>query len=43
VLAARLPGAAYVELSGRGHNLMLEDPDAFNELVDEFLTRVERS
>jgi 3-oxoadipate enol-lactonase len=43
MLAARLPGAAYAELSGRGHNLMLEDPDGFNELVEEFLTRVERS
>ncbi|MDQ3874763.1 MAG: alpha/beta hydrolase [Actinomycetota bacterium] len=43
MLAARLPGAEYVELDGRGHNLMLEDPDSFNELVEEFLTRAEPS
>ncbi len=36
-LAARLPHARYVELPGRGHNLMLEDPDTFNRLVLEFL------
>ena len=42
-LAARLPGAAYVELPGRGHNVMLEDPATFNELVDGFLTRLGRA
>jgi pimeloyl-ACP methyl ester carboxylesterase len=26
-----------VELPGRGHNLMLQDPDTFNELVLDFL------
>jgi pimeloyl-ACP methyl ester carboxylesterase len=36
-LAARLPNARYVELAGRGHNLPLEEPDTFNELVLEFL------
>jgi 3-oxoadipate enol-lactonase len=36
-LARRLPNARYVELPGRGHNVMLEDPDAFNALVLEFL------
>lgn len=36
-LARRLPNARYVELSGRGHNLMLQDPEAFNRLVLEFL------
>ena len=36
-LARRLPNARYVELPGRGHNLMLEDPETFNELVLEFL------
>jgi 3-oxoadipate enol-lactonase len=36
-LAARLPNAHYVELAGRGHNLPLEEPDTFNELVLEFL------
>jgi len=36
-LARRLPNARYVELAGRGHNLQLEDPEAFNELVLDFL------
>jgi len=26
-----------VELPGRGHNLMLQDPETFDELVLEFL------
>ena len=38
-LAARLPSARYVELAGRGHNVMLEDPDTFTSLVLEFLAR----
>jgi pimeloyl-ACP methyl ester carboxylesterase len=37
MLAARLPNARYVELQGRGHNLMLEDPETFSSLVLEFL------
>jgi 3-oxoadipate enol-lactonase len=37
-LARRLPNARYVELEGRGHNAMLEDPDMFNTLVLGFLT-----
>ena len=36
-LARRLPNARYVELPGRGHNLMLQDPETFDELVLEFL------
>ena len=36
-LAERLPNAEYVELPGRGHNLMLEDPETFAELVRDFL------
>jgi 3-oxoadipate enol-lactonase len=36
-LAGRLRNVQYVELSGRGHNLMLEDPDTFARLVREFL------
>jgi pimeloyl-ACP methyl ester carboxylesterase len=36
-LAERLPDAEYVELPGRGHNLMLEDPDTFAGLVRGFL------
>lgn len=43
MLAARLPHAVYVELPGRGHNLMLEDPDTFNRLVAEFLDSAERA
>jgi 3-oxoadipate enol-lactonase len=37
MLAARLPNARYVELAGRGHNLPLEEPETFNELVLDFL------
>jgi 3-oxoadipate enol-lactonase len=37
LLAARLPNVKYVELPGRGHNLMLEDPETFLGLVREFL------
>src|SRR5712691_7910162 len=37
MLASRLPNARYVELPGRGHNLLLEDPATFNRLVLEFL------
>jgi pimeloyl-ACP methyl ester carboxylesterase len=36
-LAQRLPNARYVELPGRGHNLMLEDPELFNGIVLDFL------
>jgi pimeloyl-ACP methyl ester carboxylesterase len=36
-LARRLPNARYVELEGRGHNLMLQDPETFNGFVLEFL------
>ena len=37
MLAARLPRARYVELARRGHNAMLEDPEAFNRVVLDFL------
>jgi 3-oxoadipate enol-lactonase len=37
-LARRLPSAHYVELAGRGHNAMLEDPENFNAVVLGFLT-----
>ena len=37
MLASRLPNARYIELPGRGHNLPLEDPETFNQLVMEFL------
>ena len=36
-LARRLPNDRYVELEGRGHNAMLEDPATFNTLVLGFL------
>jgi 3-oxoadipate enol-lactonase len=36
MLAARLPNVKYIELAGRGHNLMLEDPELFARLVLEF-------
>ncbi len=38
MLAGRLPLAQYVELPGRGHNLMLEDPETFARLAREFLS-----
>jgi len=37
MLAARLKDAKYVELAGRGHNVMLEDPETFNSLVLDFI------
>jgi len=37
LLARRLPNARYAELEGRGHNLMLEDPETFTALVLDFL------
>jgi 3-oxoadipate enol-lactonase len=40
MLANRLPRVEYVELPGRGHNLMFEDPETFARLVLEFLARV---
>jgi pimeloyl-ACP methyl ester carboxylesterase len=39
MLAARLQNAEYVELDGAGHNLQLEVPGTFNELVLQFLAR----
>jgi 3-oxoadipate enol-lactonase len=38
VLAGRIPGAKYVELTRHGHNLPLEDPPTFARLVNDFLT-----
>jgi 3-oxoadipate enol-lactonase len=37
MLAKRLSRVEYVELPGRGHNLMLEDPETFARVVREFL------
>jgi 3-oxoadipate enol-lactonase len=37
MLAARLPNATYLELPGKGHNVMLEDPETFNRIVLDFL------
>lgn len=39
-LAERLPRAAYVELAGRGHHVMLESPEELATLVDGFLDRL---
>jgi pimeloyl-ACP methyl ester carboxylesterase len=36
-LAERLPNARYLELSGRGHNLPLEEPETINRLVLDFV------
>jgi pimeloyl-ACP methyl ester carboxylesterase len=40
ILARRLPNARHVEVAGRGHNLQLEDPETFNELVLAFLGEI---
>jgi 3-oxoadipate enol-lactonase len=37
MLAERIPGAHYVELPGRGHNLPLEEPETFARIVQDFL------
>jgi pimeloyl-ACP methyl ester carboxylesterase len=37
ILAERLPNVRHVEVAGRGHNIQLEDPETFNELVLGFL------
>jgi pimeloyl-ACP methyl ester carboxylesterase len=37
MLAKRIPGALYVELPGRGHNLPPEEPETFAALVNEFV------
>jgi pimeloyl-ACP methyl ester carboxylesterase len=37
-LARRIPGAELRELPGRGHVLILEEPDEFNRLVLDFLS-----
>ena len=37
MLAERIPGARYLELPGRGHNLPLEDPATFAAVVQDFL------
>lgn len=39
MLADRLPHAEYVELPDRGHSLMLEDPETFARLADDFSHR----
>ncbi len=42
-LAARLRDVEYVELPGRGHNLMLEIPGELAGLISAFVSRVEAS
>jgi 3-oxoadipate enol-lactonase len=37
MLAQRIRGATYVELARHGHNLPLEDPETFAELVQDFV------
>ncbi len=38
LLAQRLPNATYLELPGKGHNVMLEEPDTFNRIVLDWLS-----
>ena len=42
-MAQAIAGAEFVIIPRSGHLLPLENPDAFNETVEQFLTRVERS
>jgi pimeloyl-ACP methyl ester carboxylesterase len=39
-LAAKLPAATLKVLPGTGHTLNLEEPEAFNAAVLEFLRRI---
>jgi len=40
-LADRIPEARFIPLIGRGHVAQLEDPAAFNDVVADFLAKVE--
>ena len=39
-MAAKIPGARYVEIEGAGHLANLERPDRFNEILMSFLKEV---
>jgi 3-oxoadipate enol-lactonase len=39
-MATYIPSAAYVELRGSGHLVNLEQPEAFNKVLDQFLKTV---
>lgn len=41
-MAAQIPGSVYTELAGAGHLANLEQPDAFNAALDDFLTGATR-
>src|SRR5262249_57668211 len=40
-MATYIPSATYVELEGAGHLVNLEQPEAFNATLDQFLKTVE--
>jgi len=40
-MATYIPGATYIELEGAGHLVNLEQPDAFNGALDQFLKTIE--
>ena len=40
-MASYIPSATYVELEGAGHLVNLEQPEAFNQALDQFLKTVE--
>jgi 3-oxoadipate enol-lactonase len=42
-MAAAIPGAQFAVLAAAGHMTPVEAPEAFNAVVEEFLTRVETS
>ena len=39
-MATYIPGATYVELEGAGHLVNLERPQAFNQVLDQFLKTI---
>ncbi len=41
-IAQRIPGCEFVVIPRSGHMTPLENPAAFNEAIEQFLTRVER-
>lgn len=42
-IAKAIPDAEFVIIPGAGHMTPLENPDGFNEAIEQFLTRVERA
>ncbi|MBI2760876.1 MAG: alpha/beta hydrolase [Chloroflexi bacterium] len=41
--ATLIPGARYVEVPNAGHSVYFEEPDAFNQTLDEFFSSIEQA